>query len=286
MPTPSVEAARKRLSSSGCSPAKAPKPGRAGRLDGGAQPLDDRAGGRERDTRGVVAVGLAPQRMEYTTGLRPCAVRPCPRDSPRDLARGLGEALAGQLRAALRAARQEAHDGLADRHRVAARQLEAEDVARALPPCAPGSSALQLQLGQPELSPVGEQLVDPVTRRVHLDAGSRRSSRRTCAGRRAPGRAGSTAPRASSTSWNSSSSSATPRWSTRGIAPVPRLDDDVDRAPLELGQPQLEPVLVELLPARAGLDRDVVVADPAVAGDEVEAELADVARLDVPQLAT
>ena len=50
---------------------------------------------------------------------------------------GLGEALAGQLRAALRAVRQEAHERLADRHRVAARQLEAEDVARALPPSRP-----------------------------------------------------------------------------------------------------------------------------------------------------
>ena len=64
-----------------------------------------------------------------------------------------------------------------------------------------------------------------------------------------------------------------------------RLDDDVDRAPLELREPQLEPVAVELLPRDAGLERDVLVADPAVARDQVEAELADVARLDVAQLA-
>ena len=68
MPTPSVDAARKRFSSSGCRPGEGAEAGRARRLDGGAQALDDRAGGRQRDTRGVVAVGLAPQRMEHTTG--------------------------------------------------------------------------------------------------------------------------------------------------------------------------------------------------------------------------
>ena len=67
-------------------------------------------------------------------------------------------------------------------------------------------------------------------------------------------------------------------------APVARLHDDVDRAALELRQPQLEAVAVELLPRDAGLDRDVLVADPAVAGDEIEAELPEVARLDVPEL--
>ena len=36
--------------------------------------------------------------------------------------------------------------------------------------------------------------------------------------------------------------------------------------------------------ATPGLDRDVLVADPPVAGDELEAELADVARLDVAEL--
>ena len=68
-------------------------------------------------------------------------------------------------------------------------------------------------------------------------------------------------------------------------APVARLDDDVDRAALELREAQLEPVAVELLPRDAGLDRDVLVADPAVPRDEVEAELADVAGLDVAELA-
>ena len=67
--------------------------------------------------------------------------------------------------------------------------------------------------------------------------------------------------------------------------PLARLDDDVDRAALELRQPQLEAELVELLPRDARLERLVVLADPAVPRDEVEAELADVARLDLAHLA-
>src|SRR5947209_1063184 len=64
--------------------------------------------------------------------------------------------------------------------------------------------------------------------------------------------------------------------------PLPRLDDDVDGAPLELAEPQLEAHTVELAPRDAGLERHGVLADAAVPRDEVEAELRDVARLDVP----
>ncbi len=67
-------------------------------------------------------------------------------------------------------------------------------------------------------------------------------------------------------------------------APVARLDDDVDRAALELRQSQLETVAFEPLPGAAGLDRDVVVADSSVPGDEIEAELHEVAPFDVPDL--
>src|SRR6185369_502897 len=49
----------------------------------------------------------------------------------------------------------------------------------------------------------------------------------------------------------------------------------------ELRESQLEPVVVELLPRRARIDRDVLVADPPVAGHQLEAELAEVARLAV-----
>ena len=67
--------------------------------------------------------------------------------------------------------------------------------------------------------------------------------------------------------------------------PLAGLDDDVDGAALELGEPQLEAHLVELLPRDPGLERLVVLADPAVARDERERELADVARLDLAHAA-
>ena len=63
--------------------------------------------------------------------------------------------------------------------------------------------------------------------------------------------------------------------------PLAGLDDDVDGAALELGEPQLEAHPVELGPRHAGLEGDGVLADPPVPLDQVEAELRDVARLDV-----
>src|SRR5262249_13658162 len=66
--------------------------------------------------------------------------------------------------------------------------------------------------------------------------------------------------------------------------PVPRLDHDVHSPAFELRQPQLEPVVVEPLPRDARLDGDVLVADPPVAGDQVEAEAAQVPRLDLAEL--
>jgi hypothetical protein len=50
-------------------PGERAEPGRARRLDGRAEPIDDRAGGRERDACGGVAVLRAPQGSESTTGL-------------------------------------------------------------------------------------------------------------------------------------------------------------------------------------------------------------------------
>src|SRR3954447_14718661 len=64
--------------------------------------------------------------------------------------------------------------------------------------------------------------------------------------------------------------------------PLSRLHHDVDGAELELGEPQLDPERVELTPRDTRLVRRQVLADPAVPGDQVEAELADVARLDLP----
>jgi hypothetical protein len=67
--------------------------------------------------------------------------------------------------------------------------------------------------------------------------------------------------------------------------PLARLDDDVDRAALELGEPVPEALLLELVPRDAGLEVHLVLADPPVARDQPEAELAQVARLDVADVA-
>ncbi|OLE17905.1 MAG: hypothetical protein AUG88_05450 [Actinobacteria bacterium 13_1_20CM_4_68_12] len=70
-----------------------------------------------------------------------------------------------------------------------------------------------------------------------------------------------------------------------GEVPLPGLDDDVDGAALELreAQPKAEPV--ELLPWHAGLEMGLLVPDPPITRDELEAELGDVARLDVAHIA-
>src|SRR5439155_21921052 len=67
--------------------------------------------------------------------------------------------------------------------------------------------------------------------------------------------------------------------------PVARLDDDVHGSSPELDQPQPKTHLLELVPGDAGFEPVRVLAHPAVAGDQAEAELSDVARLDEPHLA-
>jgi hypothetical protein len=67
--------------------------------------------------------------------------------------------------------------------------------------------------------------------------------------------------------------------------PLPGLDDDVHAAALELREPELEAAPVELLPRDARLERGQVLGDPAVAGDQVETELAEIPGLDLAHLA-
>src|SRR5712691_12216034 len=67
--------------------------------------------------------------------------------------------------------------------------------------------------------------------------------------------------------------------------PLAGLHDDVDRAQLELGQPQLEPDRIQLRPRHAGLVGRQVLADPPMPRYQVEAELADVPRLDLSHAA-
>src|SRR4051794_475536 len=60
--------------------------------------------------------------------------------------------------------------------------------------------------------------------------------------------------------------------------PLARLHHDVDGAAFELGQAQLEAGAVELVPRDPGLVARVLLADAAVARDELEAELREVTR--------
>ena len=141
----------------------------------------------------------------------------------------------------------------------------------------------ELQLGEAKLPLLGEQVVDPLARRVHLEpvAGVRGDERPAAAvllHAQVPlGRAGEHG--LELVLVERDAEVVDPR-----DPPVAGLHDDVHRAALELREPQLEAVVVELLPGDPGLDRDVVVADPAVARDEMEAELAQVASLDVAEL--
>src|SRR5262249_36909798 len=61
-------------------------------------------------------------------------------------------------------------------------------------------------------------------------------------------------------------------------------EEEVHRSSFQLGQTQLEPAALERVPGDPRLDRDVLVVDAAVARDQVEAQLPDVASLDVDDL--
>lgn len=193
----------------------------------------------------------------------------------------LAEPLAVELGSPLGAAGQEGDDGVADEHRVSL-ERGAENV------CERAGFGLrlvctELQLLHVQLFLLREELLDPVPRRVHLDAVARvRRDERPAAAvllhtevplRRAPEH------RLELLLVERDSDVVDPR-----NAPVARLDDDVDRAPLQLGKAWLEAVVVELLPRRPGLDRYVLLADTPVARDEVEPELAEVTRFDVAEL--
>ena len=67
--------------------------------------------------------------------------------------------------------------------------------------------------------------------------------------------------------------------------PVTGLEDDVHGAAPDLDESQAEADLVELLPGRAGLEPVRALAPPAVAADELEAELAEIPGLEQPDLA-
>jgi hypothetical protein len=67
--------------------------------------------------------------------------------------------------------------------------------------------------------------------------------------------------------------------------PLAGLHDDVHGAALELRQPVPEPRALEVLPGDPGLEVHLVLADPAVARDQAEAELREVPRLHLAHVA-
>src|SRR5829696_3505640 len=147
VPIESVDAASRRPSSSGCKPAKAPKP---------RAPVDS-AALRSRSTIPSAVASETPA-AAYVRSSLTIALYEVDRS---------GEQFAVQLRAALGTAWDEADDGLAD-HDARAVELRIEQQ-REHGRLRLGIVGQQLQLGQPQLVARLEQLVEPLTRRVHFE---------------------------------------------------------------------------------------------------------------------
>src|SRR5207248_5520169 len=121
----------------------------------------------------------------------------------------------------------------------------------------------QVQLGEPQVAGLREQLLDPVARRMQLEPVAD-------AGRdEGPPAAVLLDPqlpplrlrdRGEELLLVERETEMVHAWQR----PLPRLDDDVDGAALELRQPELEAQAVELLPRRPLLERGRLLADPAV----------------------
>src|SRR6478736_1423525 len=187
-----------------------------------------------------------------------------------------------ELGAALRASGEELHDAFSDAHGLV-RRLEPEDrgESRRLRLRIVRS---ELQLRQAQLASRGDDVVDPLPRRVHLEpvAGIRRHERsppRMLLDAEVPGR------RALENFVKGILVEHDAQVVDAREPPVARLHDHVDGASLQLGEPKLEPVPLEILPGDPRLHRDGLVADAAVAGDQRKPELPDVAGLDLAQLA-
>src|SRR3954452_25048394 len=141
-----------------------------------------------------------------------------------------------------------------------------------------------MQLGKLQVRRRGEQVVEPVARRMQLQAkaGVRRDERAPAAvllhAQLAHLRARE---RGDEVLLVESEPEVVDAWEL----PLPRLDDDVDGAALELREAQLEAHAIEIVPAVAAFEGGRVLADPPVPRDQREAELADVACLDLAHLA-
>src|SRR4051812_5412998 len=262
------------------------------RFDRGAQPFDDRPGRGERNAGRVVRALL--------------------------LAHGpslwvlLDEQLAEELRPALRAAADEADDGFADLH-AGSVAGGVEDLREGLR-LARRVVRLEVQLRKPQRVALREELVDPLARRVELEpvagvGGGERAPAPLREDLFDPPAGGVGLEPVAGVGGDERAPAAMlldpkvvllrARYGGLELVlvehetevvdprcrPLARLDDDVHRALLELGQPELEAQRVELAPGDPRLVRRELLADPPVASDELERELADVARLDLANAA-
>ena len=141
-----------------------------------------------------------------------------------------------------------------------------------------------MQLSQRELVGVLERLLDPVARRVHLQAEARFRRDEGPLARMILNleiELGRPLDRlVVSVLIECDAEMVDPR-----PLPVARLDNDVDGSLGELDEAKPEPLLLELLPRDAGLEPERSLAHPAVTADQLEAEPADVPRLHEPHLA-
>src|SRR5215207_763357 len=260
VPIESVEAASRRRSSSGCSPANAPNP---------LTPVDSTAACSRPTIPSAVASetpAAAYVRLSLTAPLY-------------EVDRASGEQLAVQLRPPLRAAGDEADDGVADHHAGAValgfEQLREHARLRL------GIVREQLQLGQLKDLARLQQLVEPLARRMDLQpvAGVRGDERPPPSVRL---HAQLLVDGAIDDLGELVLVEREPEMVDARQVPLAGLHDDVDCAPLQLGQPELEAHPIELLPRHPRLEGLVFLADAAVPRDEVERQLAEVPLLDLP----
>src|SRR5581483_7190627 len=261
-PTLSVEAASSCRSLSGKRPAKRPKP---------VAPVDSTAARRRSTT--AFAVSSETPAASY---VRASFVKWSSLGSISD------EHLRFELGPPLRAAGCEADEGLADLDLRADPPAVEELRDRCRLPF--GIVRFQVELGEAETVRLAEQLVDPVAGRMKLQPIARV---------RGHERAPPAVLLHPELRLLGAAEGAVELVLVEGEAevvdarqrPLSRLHDDVDGAELELREPELEPGLVQLRPRHPGLERLEVFADAAVPRDEVETELADVARLDLADAA-
>src|SRR5919201_865817 len=240
---------------------KSTEPTRPGRLGRAPQPLDHSRRCRQRDTG--VCICFSAHKRESTTY-------------------DLGEKLPVELRPPRRTALDESDERVADANAVLL-HLGVEQL-RERGRLSAGILGFQPQAGEAHRGAVGQELLDPLARRVHLDAvAGARGDERTAA----------------RIFLHTQLHPLRPLHDVDELVlverepdvvdsrhvPLARLDDDVDGTPLELGESQAKAEPVELLPRHARLVVRLLVADPAVARDEAEAELRDVAGFYVPHLA-